>query len=302
MRIKKLIFTILFILIPLILSAQEGEMRGRMNFLHLITQTKYIVAYVAATVGIYLIWVRKLDTKTRVIMMSASLLVFGAVSYFVHQLFITPSPVCSVTKPFLFGLQKNFLATLIAVGVLSIIATKGFCGTACPVGAFQELLYKIPILKKMKKKWKIPFKISNSIRIGIAVLFFVFALTLGFSIYAYINLFDLIHWNFEMPPWELFGFIVFLVIILSASLMLFRPFCYFICPMGLLTWLFEQVSVLRVRVDKSACTTCGICEVETPCPSFNDKIDEKKFRADCHLCGTCINECVFNAVYFGLKK
>jgi polyferredoxin len=302
MRIKKIIFTLIIVFIPIFLFAQEGEMRGKMSFWQLITQTKYIIVYFIAAIGIYLIWAKKLDTKTRIILMSASFLIFGTISYFIHQLFITPTPVCSTTKPFLFGLKNHFLATLIAISILSLIATKGFCGTACPVGALQELLYKIPFLKKLKKNWKVPFKISNSIRTGIAVLFFVIVFTLGFSIYAYINLFDLIHWNFEMPPWELLGLIVFLIVILAASLVLFRPFCYFICPMGLLTWLIEQFSFMRVRIDKSKCTSCGICEVEAPCPSFNDKIDEKKFRADCHLCGTCINECVFDAVYFGLKK
>jgi len=137
------------------------------------------------------------------------------------------------------------------------------------------------------------------------VLFFLFiivALTLKTSTYFYYNLFDLIHWNYDMPMFDLIEFIVFTVLILIASVMIFKPFCYLICPMGLITWVLEQFSFLKIRVKKSECNNCGACEKKSPCSSVSAIVNEKSIRGDCHLCGVCITACKTGALYYGLPK
>lgn len=302
MKVKKTLLTVLLLLIPMLCFAQEGEhFRKGMGFWSLIFSTKYILTFLISIAGITILWLNKLNSRTRTIQMLLVFLFFGVLSYFIHDFFFNPSPVCAATKPFIFGIKTPYIASLSVILVLSIVTTKGFCSMACPIGALQELLYKIPILKKLKK-FRISFNISNSVRIVIAVLFFVLLLTLGISVYYYINLFDLIHWSFDMPALELAGFILFLVIALGASLILFRPFCYFICPMGLLTWLFEQFSVLKIKLDKTKCNNCTRCEILAPCPAIKDIMKEKIFRADCHLCGICIEECTPGALKLEIKR
>jgi polyferredoxin len=296
---RKFFITFLLLIIPVLLLAQEHEnMRQGNSFLGLIFSIKYISVYLFAGISIITLWVSKFSKKTRTIIISSSFLLFGVLPLFAHYLFITPSPVCATTKPFLFGLKPQFLAALSAIGVLSLISVKGFCSTACPVGGLQELLYKIPTFKK----FKIPFKISNSVRIGLFVFFLVVAFTFKTSTYYYYNLFDLIHWDFNMPVLDLIEFVVFLALILTASILLFKPFCYLICPMGLFTWILEHFSFLKIRINKEKCNGCGVCEKKAPCSSVNAIVNEKFIKGDCHLCGECINACSTGALYYGMPK
>jgi len=293
---RKSFITFLLLIIPVLLLAQEHEnMRQGNNSLGFIFSVKYIAVYLFAGISILTLWVSKFSRKTRTIIISTSFLLFGVLPLFAHYLFITPSPVCATTKPFLFGLKPQFLATLSAVGVLSLISVKGFCSTACPVGGLQELIYKIPLFRK----FKIPFKISNSVRIGLFVLFIIVAFVYKTSTYYYYNLFDLIHWDFNMPVLDLIEFVVFLALILAASIILFKPFCYLICPMGLFTWFLEHFSFLKIRINKEKCNGCGVCEKKAPCSSVNAIVNEKLIKGDCHLCGECIASCKYGALYYG---
>lgn len=299
---KRFIITFILLLVPVIIFAEDHEnLQSKKGLLDFLLSVKYLAVLIVAAVGVTAIWMNKLTFKVRLILMSLSFLLFGIITIFAPSLFITPSPVCASTKPFLYGLKPQFLATLTVIGIMSIAVGKGFCGTACPVGALQELLYRIPLFKKLKQK-KVPFKITNTVRIILFVLFLIVAFAFATSTYFYYNLFDLIHWEFEMQWAEFFQFILFLVIILSVSLFSYRPFCYFICPMGLYTWVLEHVAPLKVRVNKDACNSCGVCEKVSPCNAVKGIVDGNKMRADCHLCGDCIKSCSQGALYFGLKK
>lgn len=297
MTVKRKVFlTILILIFPVILFAEvQEQIRGQKNFWDFLFAEKYLAVVLFAFISLFILWADKFKSRVRVIIMSSAFLVFGILPLLYDSLFITPSPVCSTTKPFLYGLKPQFLATLTVIGVLSLISVKGFCSTACPVGGLQELLYKIPLFNK----FKIKFYISNSIRIGLFLLFLVIAFLFGTSTYFYYNLFDLIHWEFIMPIFDYIIFIIFLILILSASIFIFKPFCYLICPMGLLTWILEQFSFLNIRLNKDKCTDCGICETKAPCPSVRSILDNKIIRGDCHLCGECINACSLNALYYG---
>ncbi len=70
------------------------------------------------------------------------------------------------------GLQPSMMAVVFAFVFfisLAIVGNKLVCGWACPFGALQELLFSLPILKRVKRK-KVPFLVSNLIRGGLFVL------------------------------------------------------------------------------------------------------------------------------------
>jgi polyferredoxin len=293
---KKFFITFLLLIIPVLLLAEEQEnIKSGRSFLDFILSAKYFAVFLFAFLSLFFFWFGNFSMKVRIGIVSASFIIFGVLPLFAHYLFITPSPVCATTKPFLFGFKPQFLATLSAVGVLSLISVKGFCSTACPVGGLQELLYKIPFFKK----FKMPFKISNSVRIVLFMLFIIVAFTLKTSTYYYYNLFDLIHWDLNMSVLDLIEFVVFLALILTASIILFKPFCYLICPMGLFTWILEHFSFLKIRINKEKCNGCGVCEKKAPCSSVSAIVNEKLIKGDCHLCGVCLNACEFDALYYG---
>ncbi len=282
------------------LQAAESTSGSLSGFFSSWQLPKVWIAALLAILGTILLLSKKLNTTIRLVVMVLAFLAFGVVSVlplgsFAQGMGLHPSPMCIIEKPFLFAnagrtIPLMFFSLFVFVGVLTVASNKSFCGWTCPIGALQELFYKIPLPKKFKTK--IPFKLSNFIRFAIFVIFIVLLLGLSFSLYLYLNAFHVLHWTWS---WEL---LIPIGIAFVGGLFIYRPFCYTVCPLGLATWVLEQVSVLRVRLDKQACTDCKICLKKSPCPTVPAILQEKKIRPDCHACGECIKVCPEDALSF----
>jgi len=214
----------------------------------------------------------------------------------------SPNPMEGAVKAFksMVGLYPSVTAKVLALcffAALAVVGNKLICGWACPFGALQELIYHVPILKRLKKR-RIPFVVTNSIR---AVLFVVALLLLfgviggkqGFVVYHYLNPFNL--FNFDIESWTV-GLVIGLSLV--TSLGFYRPFCQFICPFGLLSWLFERVSLFRVRIDHNRCIQCGACDEACPLDAAKGILARKRFPADCFSCGRCLNVCPTDAIRY----
>ena len=83
---------------------------------------------------------------------------------------------------------------------------------------------------------------------------------------------------------------VLLIIILVASVFIFRFFCRFLCPLGAIYGLFNKLSIIGVKVDKSKCNSCGAC-------ISHCKMDVKEVGDhECIQCGECRSVCKLNAI------
>ena len=262
-----------------------------------LSSIKFILGGVAALSGLILLKTIKINRNLRTLLMCAVFVLFG-VLVVLHQ----PSPLRTVVDPVTalaigstITLKK--MTALIFIGGLSVIGAKLFCGWVCPFGALQEIVNRIPA--PSGKKIKLPFKISNSIRISIFVISLVMVFITGSDLYTYQNIlnpFELFDWHFELVLAVLVG------AVLIASIFVYRPFCYLVCPVGLLTWVLEYVSIFRVRLDKEKCNDCKKCILKSPCPSVKAIMDGDTLRPDCHACGICIDACPKDALKFGIWK
>lgn len=236
----------------------------------------------------------------RLVVLVLTFFVFGVIlilplGNFARGMSIHPSPICIVTKPFLFvhagrAVPVVFLSILAFVGVFTVVGNKLFCGWVCPIGAAQEIAHRIPLPKRLKIK--IPFRASNSIRLLLYVAFLIAIFAAGVSIYDYFNPFEFLFWEFQPLM------IVVFLAVLVAAVFIFRAFCYLVCPLGLITWVLEHLSAVKVRVDKQKCTDCNICVEMSPCPAVPSILEDRKSRPDCHACGRCIEVCPEGALAF----
>ena len=209
----------------------------------------------------------------------------GAVKVFKSAVGLYPDPTVKVLA-FLF-----FIA-------LAIAGNKVICGWACPFGALQELIYSLPILRRVKRV-KLRFWMTNTIR---AVLFFIVLLFLfgiiggrkGLVIYHYINPFNL--FNLDFDPLSI---AIAVGVVLAIALAVYRPFCQFICPFGLISWMAEKLSVCRVNVDQKKCTECGACIKACPLEAAKGRVERNRFPADCFSCARCLNVCPVDAIRYG---
>ena len=214
----------------------------------------------------------------------------------------SPNPMEGIIKVFksMVGLYPDPKAKVIAFGffiILAVVGNKMICGWACPFGAFQELIYSLPILRRIKQK-KLPFILTNTIRAGlfIAMLFFLFGVIgdrKGTVIYHYVNPFNLFNLDFET-----FSILLMVIITLLGSLIIYRPFCQFICPFGFVSWIAERFSIFRVRINQNECTQCNACIKVCPLEASKGRVAGKKMPADCFSCGRCLNVCPVDAIQY----
>jgi ferredoxin len=233
------------------------------------------------------------------------LLVFVPQLFPVRCTYMPPYPLCLILKPVVF-LQKGytlypvkFTVTLYALFMLTIVGNKLFCGWACPVGLIQEAVHSLPL---KRKQFKIPFLYSNTFRVVLFVVLIILLLAAGVNVFfTYLNPFGPLRWKWDGDFLLISGIIV-LAVTVGGSFFVYRPYCYLVCPFGLLTWLLEPFSLGRIRFKKSACTMCRDCITETFCPAVESILEEKLVRPDCFSCGACIEKCPAEALSFGVRE
>jgi polyferredoxin len=314
-----MILTFSLLLLPTLALADEAPPEagprspGVADFL---TSAKYLSMLGVVVLGLVLLLTRRINLRVRLAVMAASFVLFGVgVVYTLH-----PSPMCATTKLYMFRFTAGkffpvFIAYAIVIFVPSLLGRKLFCGWVCPLGAFQELVNKIPHRFKVKQ---FSFTALNAIRLALIVVFLIsfhagrshiaqlaeaveadattgaWRVYSAFNIYDPINMFELLHWQVD-AMW-----IVLMSVLVIASLVLYRPFCYTICPIGGLTWLLERVAPGRVRIDHASCNSCGKCVKKAPCPTLQPLLDGKtRNLPDCTSCGECLNTCPTDAISFG---
>ena len=295
--------TTLAVLLFWVFAAMAGNEEGArrtLTFWDIWALPRVWVGALLALVGLFLLMSKKLTAGIRWVSLLIIFFAFAVVSnlplgYFARGMGLHPSPMCSVEKPFLF-LQMGravpivFIAILAFIALISIVGNKLFCGWNCPIGAVQELLHRIPLPNKLKIK--LPFKITNTVRIVFFLLFLAVLFLTGASLYEYVNPFEFLRWDMELVVIPAF------LITFIGAVFIFRPFCYLICPLGLMTWLLEPLAITRIRVDKKKCTMCLRCVHQSPCPSVQAVLDGRRVRPDCHACGICLHTCPENALKF----
>ena len=97
---------------------------------------------------------------------------------------------------------------------------------------------------------------------------------------------SVIGWLFT---WKLF----LLVVIITGSILMFRPFCRYLCPLGAIYGLMNPVSLVRMRVSKSRCVGCGACQKAC---GLDIPVYKEPNSTDCIRCGKCVTVCPHNAL------
>ncbi len=189
------------------------------------------------------------------------------------------------------------------IALFGISLGRMVCGFFCPVGLCQELLYKIPS-PKVKKSWltRIFSYFKHVIMVMMVVILPIMYIggTPVPSFCKYICPTGIFEGAFGLLPnnpeyfdamqivftWKFFLLMAFIVL----SIVLFRFFCRFICPLGALYGFFCKVALLGVKVDKKKCTDCGLCLAVC-------KMDTKYVGDhECIQCGECISVCPTKAI------
>lgn len=193
--------------------------------------------------------------------------------------------------------------------LLGVLLGRFICGFLCPFGWLQELLHKIPSKKLSTKKLK-PLTYLKYVILLFAVILLpalaVNDLGMGDPFFCkYIcpqgvleGAIPLaaVNENIRAALGTLFtGKLVILIVVAVLSVLVFRPFCKWICPLGAFYALMNRVSLLGIKVDEHQCVSCGKCA--KVCKMDVD-VTKTPNHTECIRCGKCINACPTEAIRF----
>ena len=86
-----------------------------------------------------------------------------------------------------------------------------------------------------------------------------------------------------------------LAAVLISSILFYRPFCKWLCPLGAFYALLNRVSLFQMQVDTHKCVSCGACA--KACKMDVD-ITKNPNHAECIRCGMCIKACPTGAICY----
>lgn len=177
------------------------------------------------------------------------------------------------------------------------------CGFLCPFGLVQDLLHKIPS-KKIKT-----FRGDFWLRKAKYLILLVFVLILPLFVTDFLGQGAPFFCKYLCPVGTLEGglFLVLLrptmrsaigwlylwknlilILVIVASVLIYRPFCKYMCPLGAIYSFFNRHALFSYHVDLAACVHCGACA--RAC-QMNVQPTENINDPECIRCGRCKSVC-----------
>lgn len=169
--------------------------------------------------------------------------------------------------------SREYKISLYVFGFISLFAVifgRFICGFLCPFGLIQDLIFKIPFVKKVRQ-----LKGEKILRCVRFIILAVFVIILPMFVIDITGLGKPWFCKYICPVGTLEGGIplvlmneslrsaigflfkwkvAILIAILFFSIIIYRPFCRYICPLGAIYGLFNKISFVSYKVDKSKCT------------------------------------------------
>ena len=193
--------------------------------------------------------------------------------------------------------------------LLGVLLGRFICGFLCPFGWFQDLLHKIPGKKLSTAKLKplrylkyvilvvfvilLPAFVTNSL--GMGDPFFCKYICPQGVLEGAIPL-ALVNSGIRAALGHLFTFkFTILALFIILSILFYRPFCKWICPLGAIYSLFNKVSFLKIQVDHEKCVGCQKCS--RVCKMDVNVVDTPN-HPECIRCGECMKACPTDAICY----
>jgi ferredoxin len=204
----------------------------------------------------------------------------------------------------------TFYVTGLLLG-LGTLCGRFICGWLCPFGLVQDLLYKIPFpLKRRSSPGDKPLRFLKYLVLAVLVVlmpllirnisgqgspWFCKLLCPSGTLFAGWPLVAANESLRETLGWLFAWKNVLLFAILLGSVILYRPFCKYLCPLGALYGLLNRFSFYTLHVDGTKCMNCGSCK--RVCGMDVDPC-RKPNSMECIRCGDCRKACRVGALEF----
>ena len=212
--------------------------------------------------------------------------------------------------------NSNYKFSYYVVGFMFLIGAlmgRFVCGWLCPFGLFQDLLHKIPFFKKVET-----FKFDKYLRKLKYIILLIFVIILPLFLVDILGQGSPYFCKLICPVGMLEGGIplvlmnksmrgaigllyywkgLILILTILVSIIIYRPFCKYICPLGAVYSIFNPISIFKYKLDKNKCISCGRCKKVC---QMNINPVENCNHLECIRCARCKNACPVDAISCGI--
>jgi NAD-dependent dihydropyrimidine dehydrogenase PreA subunit len=279
------------------ISALEGEEASK-NWAKIVA--KFALWFLFLGIVFFLIRRRKITFKSRRWVLLSGVVLFGII------LGSDPSPMGTVKDAIGLFAKSGviFPPRMIALTVFLIlvfVANKFICTWGCQFGTLQAFIFRLNRDAKDRKgifrQFKPSFFLTNTVRVVFLGVFVLVAFLWKTDFVEAIDPFK----SFNPGKIILAGGI-FIGAVSVASLFIYRPWCHFFCPFGLVGWIVEKKSLFKVKVDYNTCTACDACVKACPSTVMEAILKQNRVTPDCFACATCIETCPTDSIHFASGK
>lgn len=189
-----------------------------------------------------------------------------------------------------FGQDVKLHSLIWFLGLIPITYLFGrvWCGWACHLGAFQEFLYRFPPFNFLKGQGT--QKTLSTLRIVLFVALIIQLWLTKTNEFVHYDPFKAV-FNLTVSHTLTWGL---LILLLLSSLLVYRPFCRGVCPVGLvLGWVTQIPGAFKLQPSAN-CTSCTACKRKCQSQAIDEELN---FHSEnCIVCGDCLDACKKEAI------
>lgn len=204
------------------------------------------------------------------------------------------------------GMSEGGMFSMVAIWLgVSLVIGKGWCSYACFFGGIEEgaaAVFKRARIRKIDPRFRyVPWAVLLAM-VLLSLALFEPAYCMWLCPFKAVSEYVAARNVTGMVQNGIFIVLFAALVIALPLLTKKRTQCSFFCPFGAFQQLFDKLSVFEVRIDKSRCNDCNLCQSSCPTMSITkESVAEGRALMSCTRCGACVDACTKHAAVWHIK-
>jgi polyferredoxin len=204
------------------------------------------------------------------------------------------------------GMSGGGMAAMVGIWLaITIVVGKGWCSYACFFGGIEEGMAAVPAkatVRKIDPRWRYgPWAVLLAM-VLLSLALFEPAYCMWLCPFKAVSEYVAARNTVGMIQNGIFILLFAALVIALPLLTKKRTQCAFFCPFGAFQSIFNKTSVFQVKIDKTRCTPCVLCQKSCPTMALTDEsIAKGETLMSCMKCGACVDACPKDAAVWHIR-